>query len=217
MKTFPDLVHRSLDAMFAIDGSQRVIFWNQACEDLTGVSGTQALGSSCHEVLQGHEPSGRPCCKANCPLGQLARGGPPPSNFAMRIAGKDGAKIQLNVATMLLPSPVDEGWMVAHALRRGHAKPPAGLHHPDGPVQRMGRESAQNKTDAHPSRGVHLMTEREREILRLLSHGLATDAISNQLHISVTTVRNHIQRLMAKLNVHSRIEAVTCAHRHHLV
>ncbi len=75
----------------------------------------------------------------------------------------------------------------------------------------------QQEGGAHASDGLCLLTEREREILCLLAHGLTTDAISNQLHISMTTVRNHVQRLMAKMNVHSRIEAVTCAHRHQLV
>ena len=73
------------------------------------------------------------------------------------------------------------------------------------------------RTSRGASHGFCLMTEREREILRLLTLGLATDSISAQLHISTTTVRNHIQRLMAKLNVHSRIEAVNHAHRHQLV
>ena len=217
MKTFPDLVHRSLDAMFAIDGNQRVIFWNQACEDLTGVSGVQAVGSPCHQILQGQEPTGRPCCKANCPLGKLAKGGPPPANFAMRIAARDGTRIQLNVGTMLLPSPVEEGWMVVHALRRGHAKSSPAFSDRNAQTTSAGFEAPRIDSEPHVSRGLHLMTDREREILRLLTHGLNTDAISGQLHISTTTVRNHIQRLMAKLNVHSRVEAVNCAHRQHLV
>lgn len=215
MKNFPDFVHRSIDAMFGIDGDQRVIFWNQACENLTGVSATQAVGSLCHEMLQGHEPSGRPFCRANCPLGQLAKGGPPPSAFSMRIPARDGGKIQLNIGTLLIPSPVDEEWMVVHVMRRGHCKSPAGLFAGDDPGRDNVGKEHQKDTAEHASHDLCLLTEREREILRLLTHGLATDAISRHLHISITTVRNHIQRLMAKLNVHSRIEAVTCAHRQH--
>jgi len=211
----PDVVHRSIDAMFAVDGNQRVIFWNRACESLTGVSSVQAIGSSCHETLQGHDPSGRSFCRPNCPLGQLAKGGPPPSPFSMRIPARDKGKIQLNVGTMLMPSPVDKEWMVVHVLRRGHCNSPAPVRdHLNSNLIGKEHQGARNE---HPAHGLSLLTDREREILRLLTHGLATEAISGHLHISMTTVRNHIQRLMAKLNVHSRIEAVTCAHRHHLV
>ncbi len=217
MNTFPDLVHRSLDAMFALDGNQKLVVWNQACEELTGVSSVQALGSACDEILHGQEPSGRPVCRKNCPLARLARGGPPQANFAMRIAAQGQGNIQLNVGTMLIPSPVDQEWMVVHVLRRGHCK--ASTQFPDrDDLGINGIDTAQRlASDDRSSHGLCLMTEREREILRLLTHGMATDSISAHLHISTTTVRNHIQRLMAKLNVHSRIEAVNHAHRHHLV
>jgi PAS domain S-box-containing protein len=217
MNTFLDTVHRSLDAMFAIDGKQRVTVWNQACEDLTGISAVQAIGSPCHEILQGHEPSGRAFCGANCPLNQLARGGPPPPTFAMRISAKGGGKIQVNVGTMLIPSSDNREWMVVHVMRRGHCKSSAGFFDRDDLGKDIIDEEHQKEMDEHASRGLCLLSERERQILRLLTHGQSTDAISGHLHISMTTVRNHIQRLMAKMNVHSRIEAVTCANRHHLV
>jgi PAS domain S-box-containing protein len=217
LKDFPELVHRSIDAMFAIDGDQRVIFWNQACEDLTGVSAAHAIGSACHETLQGHDPSGRSYCRANCPLSQLAKGGPPPSNFSMRIPARDGGKIQLNVGTMLMPSPVEREWMVVHVMRRGHCNSSAGTIDRDDLNRNDTSKTKQKIRNQHAAHSLGLLSEREREILCLLTHGLATDAISSQLHISMATVRNHIQRLMAKLNVHSRVEAVNCAHRHHLV
>lgn len=217
MSSFLDTVHCSLDAMFAIDGEQRVSVWNQACEDLTGISAAQAMGSPCHEILQGHEPSGRTFCAANCPLNRLAKGGPPPSAFSMRISAKGGGKIQVNVGTLLMPSPDNQEWMVVHILRRGHCKSSAGLFGRDDPGKDTIDEEHLKEMDEHVSRGLCLLSERERQILRLLAHGQSTDAISGHLHISMTTVRNHIQRLMAKMNVHSRIEAVTCASRHHLL
>jgi DNA-binding CsgD family transcriptional regulator len=216
-KNFPDWLNHSIDAMFGIDGKQQVTFWNQACEDLTGVSAAKAVGSPCHEILQGHEPSGRAFCRPNCPLGQLAKGGPSPKDFAMRVSTREMGKIQLNVGTMLIPSPVDQEWMVVHFMRRGHCKSSAGLSARDNAVRNINGKNQQQGTAGHASRGLGLLTERERDILCLLTDGLTTDAISHRLHISMTTVRNHIQRLMAKLNVHTRIEAVNCAHRHRLV
>lgn len=52
------------------------------------------------------------------------------------------------------------------------------------------------------------LTAREREILQLFAMGLGTVAIAKRLEISPVTVRNHSQRILAKLGVHSRLAAV---------
>ena len=58
-----------------------------------------------------------------------------------------------------------------------------------------------------PERGK--LTPREREILGCLAEGLASAAIASRLAISRATVRNHTQRILAKLNVHTRLAAVS--------
>jgi DNA-binding NarL/FixJ family response regulator len=55
------------------------------------------------------------------------------------------------------------------------------------------------------------LSEREREILRLLSSGQRTDQIAARLFLSPKTVRNHISNLMAKLGVNDRAQAVALA------
>jgi DNA-binding NarL/FixJ family response regulator len=52
------------------------------------------------------------------------------------------------------------------------------------------------------------LTTRETEILGFLATGLGTSAIARELSISPATVRNHAQRILAKLEVHSRLAAV---------
>ncbi len=52
------------------------------------------------------------------------------------------------------------------------------------------------------------LTDREREVLRLLAAGMGTAGIARDLSISTATVRNHAQRIIAKLRVHSRLAAV---------
>jgi len=54
------------------------------------------------------------------------------------------------------------------------------------------------------------LTPRERDIARLLCAGLNTTQMVVQLGITESTVRRHVQALLAKLGVHSRIEAVAC-------
>ena len=55
------------------------------------------------------------------------------------------------------------------------------------------------------------LSEREREILRLLSAGRGTNEIASLLFLSPKTVRNHISGLMAKLGVNDRAQAVALA------
>lgn len=56
------------------------------------------------------------------------------------------------------------------------------------------------------------LTTREKEILRFLALGMGTSAIARELSISTATVRNHAQRILAKLQVHSRLAAVACGY-----
>jgi DNA-binding NarL/FixJ family response regulator len=66
--------------------------------------------------------------------------------------------------------------------------------------------------DGHPS-----LTPREQEVLALLASGKRQRDIAGQLVISPKTVATHIQRILAKLHVHSRAEAVAVAHLWQLV
>ncbi len=60
------------------------------------------------------------------------------------------------------------------------------------------------------------LTGRERQVLQLLADGLSQQRIAKELFISPKTVGTHIQRILTKLGVHSRSEAVALAYRHRL-
>ena len=57
------------------------------------------------------------------------------------------------------------------------------------------------------------LTKRQGEILRLLVKGATTASIAAELHISRTTVNNHVQQILHKLNAHTRLEAIRRAER----
>jgi len=57
------------------------------------------------------------------------------------------------------------------------------------------------------------LSSREREVLELLATGAPTTKIADELFVSVTTVRNHVQRILVKLGAHSKLEAVAIAVR----
>jgi len=56
-----------------------------------------------------------------------------------------------------------------------------------------------------------LVSDREHDVLERLAQGLSTAQMADALGISQTTVRNHVQRVLAKLGAHSRLEAVAIA------
>jgi DNA-binding NarL/FixJ family response regulator len=53
------------------------------------------------------------------------------------------------------------------------------------------------------------LTPRERQVLACLAEGAGRRDVAKQLHLSANTVRTHLQNLLAKLDVHSTLEAVT--------
>jgi DNA-binding NarL/FixJ family response regulator len=84
-----------------------------------------------------------------------------------------------------------------------------------GVLRRIERPS---RIDKEPEAEVvgALLTGREREILRLLARGQSQAQIAEGLFISPKTVGGHIQKILTKLDVHSRAHAVALAHKHGL-
>jgi DNA-binding NarL/FixJ family response regulator len=64
---------------------------------------------------------------------------------------------------------------------------------------------------------IETLTRRELEVLRALVEGLSTPEICERLFITPNTLRTHVQNIMGKLHVHSKLEAVAFALRHRLV
>ncbi|WP_283169920.1 response regulator [Curtanaerobium respiraculi] len=61
------------------------------------------------------------------------------------------------------------------------------------------------------------LTDREREILRLVARGMGNDAIAEELVISPATVKTHVARIMGKLDAHDRAQLVVIAYERGLV
>jgi DNA-binding NarL/FixJ family response regulator len=61
------------------------------------------------------------------------------------------------------------------------------------------------------------LTQREREVLRLLADGLSNEEIGKRLFISAETVRTHVRKAMDKLDADTRTQAVARALRNQLI
>jgi DNA-binding NarL/FixJ family response regulator len=65
--------------------------------------------------------------------------------------------------------------------------------------------------------GIGDLTNREREVTELAADGKSNDEIARELHLSVLTVRTHVQRAMSKLGARDRAQLVVLAYKNGLV
>ncbi|WP_370464080.1 response regulator [Micromonospora sp. AP08] len=81
-------------------------------------------------------------------------------------------------------------------------------------AQGLIKEFAARADPAVPtSEDLRRLTNREREVLVLLAHGLSTEEISDHLVVSVATTKTHIGRILMKLGLRDRTQAVAAAYR----
>jgi two-component system, NarL family, nitrate/nitrite response regulator NarL len=87
----------------------------------------------------------------------------------------------------------------------------------DTAVRFESRVARRSPADAEAHRLAGYLTNRERECLAMLVDGHSSAAIAGRLGVSITTVRTHVQSVLTKLGVHSRLEAASYAVRHSLI
>jgi len=77
-------------------------------------------------------------------------------------------------------------------------------------VERFARPVSASIADAGALRG---LTPRETEVLRLMSNGLSNAEIGSALVVSEATVKTHVARILSKLEVRDRVQAVVIAYQ----
>jgi len=80
-------------------------------------------------------------------------------------------------------------------------------------VERFAR--ADRVPESH--RDLSALTPRELEVLRLLGRGLSNAELATELHLSEATVKTHLARIFAKLNLRDRAQAVVIAYETGLI
>jgi DNA-binding CsgD family transcriptional regulator len=213
-------ISRSGEAVFAVDSADRIILWNKACERLLTRPARNAIGKHCYDVLCGRDVNGNIYCHRNCSVAYQARErkDDPVKTFELAAKTGEGKRKSIRTSLFSVPSYHPALKTLVHVLRdvnHGPASP--------GPSE-PSRNEAPAPAPAEPLSPVTLaggdtvvLTEREKEVLRSLAEGLGTTAIAKKYSIATVTVRNHVQSILHKLDVHTKVAAVVLAYRHGLV
>ena len=86
-----------------------------------------------------------------------------------------------------------------------------------GITKRLLERVAVGLRDAPDAERLAALTDREREVLRLVGQGLTNDEIAERLFLSPLTAKTHVSRIMAKLHARDRVHLVVVAYESGLV
>ena len=198
----------------ASDARGRVVFWNRAAEKVLSRSSASSLGRRCHDLIQARDVFGNRFCTENCPVVDMARRNEAIRPFEWQLAGAAPAsrrKVQVQIlrvpgrgpgqyTLVHLLEPIDEDALLSRLLSALQAMPKTPTL-PQAPP-----EPAQANASAP-------LTRREREVLACIARGLQNKEIAAKLGISLATARNHVHAILEKLEVHSKLEALSLAVR----
>jgi DNA-binding CsgD family transcriptional regulator len=209
-------IAKSDDAVFAFDANDLVILWNKACERLLGRAAYEVLGRHCYDIMCGRDAFGNMYCCPSCPITTQARShkDDPVQRFELEVAAGAGQRKKVSITTFAIPAVRSGPATLVHVLR----EPGAAVSSLEGELAVAVAPTPKERTPARtPSSPTTPLTKRELEILRLMARGTPTDAIAEEMFIAPVTVRNHIARILQKLDVHSKLAAVAYAYRNRLI
>ncbi len=210
-----DRIAKSAEAVFAFDANDLVILWNKGCEKLLGRPAYQVLGRHCYDILCGNDVFGNMYCCPNCPVSVQARtqANEPVKRFELDVPA-GGVRKRLAITTFAVPGSRPSLATLVHVLREpGTQASPLEHELAEATTDRPEPRAKARTPDGQLAR----LTNREQEILRKMAKGLPTSEIAEQLFISPVTVRNHIAKVLQKLDAHTKLAAVAFAYRHNLI
>jgi PAS domain S-box-containing protein len=197
------------DGACVVGNDGRIVLWNRAAEKMLGYGAREILGRPCCDVFVGHDDDGNRLCYQGCHVMKLMDLGETVRSFDMKTRSKAGHPVWLNVSILRMAEAEPNVAMTVHLFRDVTASKELLTM-----IHERATATAEREAGVDPHA---VLSRRELEVLRLVAIGLNTRAAAERLHVSPATVRNHVQNLFAKLDVHSRLEAVAYATRHRLL
>ncbi len=217
------MLTNTADGAFVIDEDQYIVFWNEAAQEILGYTSDEVIGRPCYEILGGQDDQGCVICHHHCVVLATTLTRRPVTNYDIVARTKLGKMCWINVSILTIPpSNNNTPPLIVHLFRDATQKKQneqfiRQVLNAANRLQERPPHSASLPTPPAEPLAATELTDREREVLSLLAQGLSTDDIGQALSISSFTVRNHVQNILNKLQVHSRLEAVSYAFEHGLV
>jgi DNA-binding CsgD family transcriptional regulator len=207
------------DGSFITDFDLIVKYWNPAAEALLKHAPDRIVGKPCYLILRGADDLGNLVCHRHCRVARRAMRGAPVESFDLNVRSGGGQDRWIDISVFTFPEG-DNGGLIVHLLRDASQKK-RNQKLIDQLTSFAVRWNQDDLTGDNPIGSLGLeaksLTERETEVLLLLSRGWSTQQIAKTLSISANTARNHIQNILKKFGVHSRLEAVVYANQHELL
>ncbi len=207
-----ELIAEASAAACGMDRRHRIVYWNDAAAALLGWTSREALGKKCYDVFAGHDFFGNVCCFRDCGVAVASARGETAAPFVMDVRRRDGTALRLVARTLALPSPGAAYRTLVHLFENGDTD---ALEAILARVKAVVAEPPEPLTG--PPEATLTLSPREHEILILLAAGYGSINIAAKLGLSHATVRNHVQHLLRRLEVHSQVEAVSLAFRRGLL
>lgn len=216
-----DIFVNIADGVFVVDSENKIIFWNRAAQNILGFSRKEVVGRSCYDVIAGRDKI-NPICSRSCRVTNLIQRGEAVDNYDMLTHSKAGDPVWINVSILSIPAGRKEFNTVVHIFRDiTRRKRSEELIQEFISTIRIDNQAQQHALSAELSsleyKSKSRLTRRERQVLRLVAEGASTSAIAKELYISWATVRKHIQNILTKLGLHTKLEAVTYAIKNNLI
>jgi PAS domain S-box-containing protein len=198
------------DGAFAVDDAERIVFWNRAAERILGFRSQDVIGKLCYDVI-GSDLCEHSECAPGCQVLLRARKNLATESYDVLARTASADPRLLNISIVVLRASRQSKTLAVHLFRDVSESRRVQMQ-----VQRELATVASESERELGTAGTRL-TRRELEVLRLLTTGVGNSQIAQTLGISPITVRNHIEHVLAKLDVHSKLEAVVFAARHRIV
>jgi len=215
-----ELLEVAADGAFAVNDQYKIVSWNRAAKKLLGYEKKQIIGRFCYQMLQGLDERQRLICQFQCPVGIAAFNNEPVANYDIQARTKTGGRRWLNMSIFAYREDGEEEEAIIFHLFRDiteKKKDEALLERVLETARRYHNPLPVSFPDRESNAPLDGLTPRESDVLTYLAKGYGTDSIAQALVITPNTVRNHIQNIFQKLQVHSRSEAVAYAIKHGIV
>jgi PAS domain S-box-containing protein len=204
------LLRRTADGVCGVDRGGKVALWTRSAEKILGYSAREVVGRPCCEIFIGRDDPSNGLCYQGCHGPTPIKRNEPVQDVAIATRTKAGKPVWLHINILDVPGAEPDAPMTVHLFRDVTAAKEI-----EALVRARLLRIQRPVSPERPSPTE--LTRRELEVLRLMVNGANTQTMAGRLRVSPITVRNHVQNILRKLNVHSRLEAVAYVIRHGIV